>query len=262
LPELSRLQWIHATWAGIENLCYPELIERAPTVTNVRGASADAMSEHALMGLLFFLRDISAHSAANANKSWRRQTHAGLLRGSNVMVLGTGGIGQRLVSCLNALGSSVVGVNSDGRPVDGCVSTLTIDDAAGGVADVDHVVCTLPLTHLTEGIIDKSWFDRMKPHTVFVNISRGKVVNENDLMVALEQGQIRGAFLDVASIEPMPEDHPLWNTPNLFLTGHRSFQPGNPTTDPAFDVFKENLGYFLSDQKDRMINVVDFSKGY
>ena len=262
LPSLPNLKWIHATWAGIENLCYPELIERNLLVTNVRGASAEAMSEHAITGLLYFLRDIPCHSQANTESSWARSPNHQFLGGSTIMLLGTGGIGKVLASKLAALGVTVIGVNSDGPSVAGCKETCILTEAPQKLSTVDHLISTLPLTPSTQGLLDHTWFAALKPHSIFVNISRGKVVNEADLVTAINSQTIRGAFLDVTTEEPLPDDSPLWNTPNLFITGHRSYLPGPKGSSPAFTVFKENLAHYLAGNTEAMINVIDFEKGY
>ena len=101
LPSLPNLKWVHATWAGIENLCYPELIERDPIVTNIRGAVADAMSEHAIAGLLHFIRDLPEHDRANKQKQWSRSASGSLIKDSTILVMGTGGIGKRLIEILS-----------------------------------------------------------------------------------------------------------------------------------------------------------------
>ncbi|PCJ58173.1 MAG: hypothetical protein COA79_14230 [Planctomycetota bacterium] len=262
LPSLPNLKWIQATWAGIENLCYPEMIDRNLIVTNIRGAAADAMTEHVISGLLYFLRDLPGHDLANQKSQWKRSLSISLLKNTTILLLGTGGIGLRLIELLNAFGCHVIGVNSDGHAVSGCESCIPLEKALNQLQNVDHIICTLPFTPQTNNLIGKEWFDAMNQHTVFVNISRGKIVNESNLIDAINNKTIRGAFLDVTAQEPLPEDSPLWKCENIFITGHRSYSPGNPQINPPFEAFKTNLEFYLKDNHEKMIHVIDFKKGY
>ena len=263
LPKLPNLKWIQATWAGVENLCYPEMIKRHLIITNVRGASAVSMVEHALAGSLYFCRDLPAHSRANQDKSWKRDLECRLLAEDCIAILGTGGIGRLAVSRYAAMGCRVIAVNRSGEAIPDASLTCRLQDFSDHLPEVNQLLLCLPLTDETRGLVDKSWFDQLPDQSLLINISRGAVVNEADMLQALDAGKLAAAWLDVAATEPLPEDSPLWDHQKVFITGHRSWKPGPVTgSHPAFDVFKENLSCFLDGRLDEMQNRVNLEQGY
>ncbi len=261
LSALTKLRWVHATWAGVENLLYPEMAASEVVITNCRGQSAVSMSEHALAGLLYLARDLPAHVAADRAGLWKRPVQPRHLAGSRALVLGAGAVGRVLIPKLHALEVEVVAVNTTGRPVDGAAKTMTLDGVADELSTIDHVIVLLPATPHTRHTVDAAFFGRLKPGATLVNISRGSIVDESALLEALDAGQVHGAVLDVTDPEPPADDHPLYGHPRALLTGHRSWMP-TPDGVEAFGVFAHNLRCYVEGRADEMINVVDKPMGY
>ena len=127
------------------------------------------------------------------------------------------------------------------------------------LTECDYVVITLPLTAKTRYFFDETLFKEMKPNAFLVNIGRGSIINEPDLIKALKKGLIAGAGLDVFETEPLPEDNPLWTMDNVILTPHVSgFTPHYD--ERATDLFAENLRRYLAGEK--LLNLVNRERGY
>ena len=262
LAALTGLRWVQASWAGVENLLYPAMIEREIVITNVRGQRATAMAEHAVAGLLHMLRDFPAHAAAQRAGEWRSEAQARLLCDSHVAVLGTGGIGRAVITRLQALGARVTGVSRSGAPVAGCDRVVAASGLATELPDIDHVVVTVPATADTTGLVDGAFLDALRSGAIVVNVSRGAVVVEADLLDRLDRGRVAGAVLDVTHPEPPPPGSPLYAHPRILLTGHRSGQPRQDPGTGGGDVLRHNLACWLRGDRDAMRNVVDPTAGY
>jgi phosphoglycerate dehydrogenase-like enzyme len=131
-----------------------------------------------------------------------------------VLILGYGSIGRAVASRLAPFGIRVVGIARHQRP-----DAETMEALPKRLAEADAVVLLLPLTAETEHTVDAEFLARMKPGSILVNASRGRLVDTAALLAALRQGRIRAA-LDVTDPEPLPPDHPLWQAPNLLITPH------------------------------------------
>lgn len=123
----------------------------------------------------------------------------------------------------------------------------------------DFVVTALPLVEETKDLFTIKEFSMMKPSAYFINIARGGVVKQDDLVTALEQGLIKGAGLDVFEQEPLSEASPLWDMPNVIITPHLAALSPN-YLDRAIKLFADNLSRFV--QNKEMLNVIDKEKGY
>ena len=136
---------------------------------------------------------------------------------------------------------------------------FSIDHLADALACADYVVVTLPLTPQTKKLFNLHTFNMMKENAFFINVSRGDVVEEPDLIKVLTEKRIHGAALDVFATEPLPEDSPLWDVPNLFITPH--YSAISPMyLDRSLKIFRNNLQIFP--QRIGMLNVVDKLRGY
>ena len=127
------------------------------------------------------------------------------------------------------------------------------------LSKADYVIVALPLTPQTHQLFDSRAFNMMKETAFFINVSRGDVVNEDDLVDALSSKRIRGASLDVFAEEPLPEDSPLWDVENLYITPHHS-SISPMYLDRSLKIFRNNLQIFP--QRIGMLNVVDKMRGY
>lgn len=187
------------------------------------------VTEHTLALLLAVQRRVPALVAAQQRHEWvaamvpaqaaaaTRQQYT--LAGARIVILGFGSIAATLTPHLQALGATVVGVATRADRRAG-VDVVAWSDIATVVPTADLVVSILPHTAATDGICDARFFALLQPRAAFVNVGRGKTVDEAALVAALTAGQFRAAALDVTATEPLPADSPLWECPNLLLTPH------------------------------------------
>jgi phosphoglycerate dehydrogenase-like enzyme len=158
------------------------------------------------------------------------------LRGARVTIWGYGSIGRTLEPHLTALGATVTGVARTARR-EGHVPVIAESDLLDHLAQTDVLVMILPSTPATRGALDAEKLAALPGHAWVVNVGRGDAVDEPALIDALHGGRIAGAALDVTSVEPLPADSPLWDTPNLIITPHAA--GGRPLG--ALDLLAENL---------------------
>lgn len=261
-----RLRWIHSSAAGIGSMLFPESIASPVVITNSRGTSAVTIAEHVVAVTLALLRQLPL--------AWRRQTETvwaqnelsqpamiRTLKGARVLVVGLGAIGGEVARLAAAFGANVVGVRRrlDARGVPGVDLVIPPGRLLHAVTHADVVVVAAPQTAGTRHLIGAAELAAMKPDAVLVNISRGKLIDEEALARSLASGRLRGAALDVFEHEPLDPSSPLWRDPRVLITPHVSGIHDRYWPDAAA-LFADNLRRFVSGQPLR--NVVDKQAGY
>ncbi len=218
----DRLQWIHATSAGVDALMFPELIDSEVVVTNARGIFDRTIAEYVLCTILMFAKDFPRSLRLQLEHRWQhRDTERA--EGKQVLVVGAGSIGRQIARLVRAAGLNPHGVARTPRYDDpDFIAVHGNEHLHEQLALADFVVIATPLTPQTEGLFDRKAFAAMRPSARLINIGRGPVVNTADLLAALENGDIAGAALDVFEEEPLPADHPLWDRDDVIMTPHMS----------------------------------------
>ena len=192
-------------------------------VTTSAGVHALPLAEFAALGILNGFKRSAELAQDQAAKVWPElRTPTRLVSGSTLVVTGLGEIGLETARIARALGMKVSGTKRNVEPIDGIEQVADNDGLAGLLASADAVVNTLPGTPYTEKLFNREVFAAMKPGTVFVNVGRGTVVDEDALLEALDNGQVSYACLDVFAVEPLPQDSPLWNHPKVMVSPHTS----------------------------------------
>ena len=231
IAAASRLELVHALTSGVDWIV--DLMPSEVTLCSVRGAYDDLMAELMLAGILAVYKEIPHHAEAQARGSWEpRQVR--VLGGSRVLFVGYGSIAECLERYLAPFGVDVRRIARRPRQgVDG-ISELSVL-----LPGADIVIVLTPLTAQTQGLVDEEFLTLMKPGALLVNGARGLVADTDALIAAAERGKIR-AYLDVTEPEPLPDGHPLWSAPGVFITPHiGSLVPENRAR--AFAVVRENL---------------------
>jgi phosphoglycerate dehydrogenase-like enzyme len=221
------LRWIHAMAAGAGGAVKASGLDTATLekfqVTTSAGVHALPLAEFAAFGILNGFKRSAELGKDQAARIWPElRTPTRLVNGSRLVITGLGEIGLETARIARALGMSVSGTKRTVEPVDGIDEVAGNEGLAGLLASADAVVNTLPGTPYTEQLFDREVFAAMKPGTVFVNVGRGTVVDEEALLEALENGQVSYACLDVFAVEPLPQDSPLWNHPKVLVSPHTS----------------------------------------
>jgi phosphoglycerate dehydrogenase-like enzyme len=278
-PEAApQLRWVQMHYAGIDHVLDHPLLESDVTVTTMSGASAPQMAEFALLGMLAMGRRLHTLLADTPATQWAKDRYTRYqpldLRGSTVGIVGYGSIGREIGRLCHALGMEVLAskldlmkLEDEGYQIEGLGDPgadyphrLYPPQAMGSMAGLcDFLVITLPLSDDTRGIINAAVFEAMRPTAYLVDISRGGVVNGADLLEALRNKQLAGAWLDVFEEEPLAVDHPFWEMDNVILTPHIA-GASSLYLERATDVMATNLQRYLAEQP--LINRFDRRRGY
>jgi phosphoglycerate dehydrogenase-like enzyme len=221
------LAWIHAMAAGAGGAVKASGLDAATLqkfkVTTSAGVHALPLAEFAALGILNGFKRSAELAQDQAARIWPElRTPTRLVNGSHLVVTGLGEIGLETARIARALGMSVSGTKRSVEPIDGIEEVADNSGLAALLATADAVVNTLPGTPYTEKLFNRDVFAAMKPGTVFVNVGRGTVVDEDALLEALGNGQVSYACLDVFAVEPLPQDSPLWNHPKVMVSPHTS----------------------------------------
>ncbi len=255
------VKWIHVASAGVDRLSQ-ELKDSSVIITNSSGVHPIPISEHVLGFMLMFARQLNIFYRTQVkDKKWiKNEPEVFELHGKTVIIVGLGRIGSRVAMLAKAFGMKVLAVSrSTYKKSEFVHKSYKYKDLETILKEADFVVDALPATHETAGMFDKKLFSKMKKSAYFINIGRGKTVNEKDLIEALKWGKIAGAGLDVFEMEPLPANSPLWKLDNVILTPHVSGHTPH-YMDRVVDIFYENLRQFLA--KKRLPNQIDKQKGY
>ena len=212
------LKWVQALTTGVDPLKAMKELDPAIPITSGRGIHGPQMSELAFLYMLNFARDIRMILTDQATKHWERRPQR-LLWNKTAVIIGVGVISEDLARCCKAFGMNVIGVSS--RPAAPNFDRMfTRDRLKEAAALADYLIAVVPLTPETKGMIDGAVLDAMPPHGVFINIARGPVVNEAELIDRLQRKVIAGAALDTFIEEPLSPDSPLWLLENVIITPH------------------------------------------
>ena len=219
--RLPKLKWVCSVAAGVEKLLVPELAPGVPMSRIVDTEQAEGIAQFVVLMALRHARGLALYEAQQLERAWRRQPIAAVR--SRVAVLGTGTMGGAVARLLGAVGFAVTGWS---RRTGGSLETV--------LASSDIVVCALPLTPETDGLLNVRTLALMPRGSYLVNIARGAHVVEPDLIDAVRSGQLAGAALDVQRHEPMAADDPLWAVPGITITPHIAAQSSPETIAAQF----------------------------
>ena len=218
--KARKLRWVQTNSTGVDHMMYPAFQQSDIILTNIGAAITTIVAEHALAMLLALARNLHHQRDRMTQRRW--EIVCGREVGTMTLgILGFGKIGRALAARAKAIVGAIhvldVREVSVGGDVDRAFSFNRLHEFLEGC---DAVVCSLPLTPQTHGLIAAREFETMRDDACLINISRGEIVVEQDLLEALRGGEIAGAGIDVLEQEPCPPDSPLWDEPNLLLTPH------------------------------------------
>ena len=265
LAAAKKLRWIQVYSAGVEAcLGKPALLKPGITVTNMRAVAGPVMAEHTIAMMFALSRSLHVSVGRQATGEGWNRSFAGsqpqALTGKTVLVAGLGGIGLEVAKRAHALGMNVIATRNSSRDKPDYVSYVGLSDELPTlIPQADVVVAALPLVPSTTHLFDEKMFARMKKSAYFINVGRGGSVVTDDLVAALNNGTIAGAGLDVTDPEPLPKDHALWKAKNIIITPHMSAQ-SDLGQGARVLILREQLRRFVTG--DKLLSVVDFSKGY
>jgi phosphoglycerate dehydrogenase-like enzyme len=262
----KRLRWVHFLWAGMNSTVFPAVVESDVTITNSAGVFGVPIAEHTMALMLSFARMI--HLFARwpketwKNRETRGKLHAQIreLCGATLGIIGYGGIGRETAQRAKAFGMRVIGLRNHpeqgGEFADVILGPKELDEL---LKQSDYLLISAPLNEATRGLIGGRELALMKPEAVIINVARGAIIDEAALIQALQDGKLRGAGLDVTTVEPLPQDSPLWEMENVIITNHVG--GASPQTwERQWALFLDNLERYTAGRPLR--NVVDKKAGY
>ena len=247
LAKAPNLAFVQSVSAGINNFGQDAFKARGVRLASAQGANAVAVAEHA-MALMLALNRLLPEGRDNQTKGhWRGMianpaTRERELNGQTLLIVGLGGIGQRLAGLAKAFGMRVIGTRSDLTKGAGVADAVYADaDLLRVLPEADIVALTCPLTPATTGLINARALAAMKPDVTLINVARGGVVDEPAVIAALQSGHVGRAGLDVTVEEPLTATSPLWTMPQVLITPHSA---GETQAYEAriVDLLLDNLG--------------------
>lgn len=258
LKKARRLKWVHTLAAGVDRLLFPEFVESDIVLTNSSGVHPIPISEHVFGMMLMFSRKLHESVRNQLQKEWLRPQPQELY-GKTLGIIGFGSIGERIGELGKCMGMYVIGLKKNICHTDTAHEIIPPEKLKNLLTRSDFVVISLPLTRETEYLFKFEEFQAMKDTSYLINISRGKIICEKDLIRALKNKDIAGAGLDVFEEEPLPDTSPLWEMDNVILTPH--YAGSTPEYfNRAINIFCDNLTRFLKGEP--LINMVDKRNQY
>ena len=251
IPRCPQLRWVQSTWAGIDAIAH--FASETLQITPLKGVFGPAMTEYVMGWLLAIERNVISRAS---HTQWTPSLEP-RIAGKRLGIMGTGGIGAAIALAAKSFGVEVIGLNSDGRAVEGFTACYPSADWLAFAEGLDYLVSVLPQTSQTDNLIDHEVLMRLNPGAIVINAGRGNAVVEADLIASLNAGHLRAAVLDVFREEPLPPDDPLWSTPGVHITSHTA----GPTPDEAIgEVFERNLKRYIAGEP--LTDAVQPGRGY
>jgi phosphoglycerate dehydrogenase-like enzyme len=261
LAAARRLRWVQVTSAGVEAWVTPELSAHRLVLTNFSGTNAPNIADHVLALLLAFARGLKPLLERQRRHEWGEEEPPTFEpAGQTLGIVGLGEIGESLAHKAAGLGMRVLALARHPHdPPPGVERVLPSEELPELLGACDHVVLCLPLTDATEHIIGAAELGQMRRSAYLYNIGRGGLIDQEALIAALREGRLAGAGLDVTDPEPLPADSPLWDLPNVIITGHTA--GATPLLwDRGIELLSDNVRRFLAGEELR--NTVDTKAGY
>lgn len=254
--QMPRLRLVHSIAAGVDNVVADQDVSQLPVCRVVDPMLAEGMLQFVLWGVLHFHRKIDQALANQRIQEWKRplQTPASSCR---VGLMGMGELGGHIAKRLPSFGYPVSGWARSPREIPGVTMFSGDEGYDAFLAQIDVLVCLLPLTAQTRGILGERTFSALPKGAALIHVGRGEHLVEADLIAALESGQLRGAVVDVFEKEPLPAGHPLWTTPGVVVTPHMA-------TMATYDVVAQQVARNIGQMRDGApyFNQVDMARGY
>lgn len=257
ISKMKNLKYIQLGSTGFDQVPFDKIINRDILLCNNKGGYSIPISEWIVSTILQIYKNTKDFYSKQAKKQWISDYSVSEVYGKRIGFLGTGTLALESAKRLKAFGVEIWGCNTDGRSIkyfDECYSTEEMDKV---FSNCDVVISTIPSTKKTYKLIDKKKFSIMKDGSSFINVGRGKVVNESDLLEYAHK--FRGIALDVFEQEPLPEESKLWDLNNIIITPHNSWV-SEQNSVRSFNLFYNNLKKYISDKNPD--NIVKIEKGY
>lgn len=257
----KQLKWVQVWAAGVDGILFPEFVQSEVILTSAKGYVGTHLADQAWALILGLIRGIGR---SVRERTWDNKMSIRLatweLCDRTLGIVGLGGTGIEVARRAQGFDMQVIAVDPETVDAPSLVHEIwKMDKFYDLLAQSDIVCICAPLTDSTHGMFNDEAFQQMQSHALLINVTRGKIVDEQALLRSLNNGHIGGAGLDVTPIEPLPSDSPLWDMSNVIITPHVA--GGSPIRmDRTVDLFCDNLERFLVNKP--LLSVIDKQKGY
>lgn len=262
LDRFPSVEWVHSRAAGIDFITSPGLAASTVLLTNAKGMFSSTLAEYCMMACSYFAKDLPRLLRQKDAGNWEQYPILEL-RGATLGIVGFGDIGRSSAKLAKAYGMRVVGMRRNPKmsvydPY--CDEMYGVDKLKDLMIESDYVLVSSPLTEQTKGMISAEVLSHAKPTAVIINVGRGPIIDEEALIDALQKRNIKGAGLDVTTIEPLPKESPLWKLDNVLLSPHNMDMTQSFMRESTEFFINENLHRFVRGKE--LLNPVDKTAGY
>lgn len=265
LRAFPTVEWVHARSAGIDFITSPGLAESDVLLTNAKGQFSSTLAEYTMMACSFFAKDLPRLMRQKREGNWTKYC-VEEIRGKTMGIIGYGDIGQACAKLAKAYGMNVIALRrrpnlNTNDPY--CDLTLGSDPASVHriMAESDYILVSAPLTEDTRGLVSADALKQVKKgQAVVINVGRGPIIDEEALITCLKDGTLRGAALDVFTVEPLPKESELWSLDNVLLSPHNMDMTATFMHEASEFFVTVNLPRFMRNEEP--LNPVDKAAGY
>ena len=250
LDKFPNLKFVQLTSAGLDRVPVDKMNEKGITLCNARGVYSAPMAELALTGVLALYKNINTFYSNQQNHKWVKDRNVKELSGSTICIVGCGSVGTECARIFKPFANEVIAVDIVKPASELFDNYYTINNVTEAVKNADVVILTLPLTDETRNMFNKDLLSQFKSDAILVNISRGAVVNEVDLINSLKKNNLGGAVLDVFCTEPLNEESELWDFANVIITPHNSFV-SSKNNERLYKVVYNNLKEYMKGEENQ-----------
>jgi phosphoglycerate dehydrogenase-like enzyme len=254
----KRLRWVQAIGAGVDSFIYKTSFPKGILLSRVTVSFGERIAEYVMGYILYVAQHIGEVVSNQTLRRWKApESGVSLLNGKVLGIMGVGAVGGTVARAADGFGMDVIGLDVLPRELPTVRKTYSLDGLSEFLSQVHYLVICLPLTRQTEGMLGREQFAAMRGDAYVVNVARGAIIKEKELIRALEEGRIRGAILDVFEEEPLPSASPLWTMKSVVVSPHIA---GGASPKEMVDFFVANLERFRRGEP--LQGVVDLERGF
>ena len=256
IDRLPNLRLIHSVGAGCETIIRHPLPNRVSVCRVVDDAQIQGMIDYCTWAALYYYRELDKVIENSRHKVWEwpQQVPKNTYK---IGIMGLGNMGCHVATSLSQSGFEVCGWARTSKQLKTVKSYAGNHELEAFLEGLDLVICLLPLTPETRGILSASFFEKMQPGSVIVNLGRGEHLVEEDLLTTLQEGHLRGALLDVFDNEPLEKNSPLWGAQEVLVTPHMA---SASSVEEITRQIHDNIIRMRSGEE--LLNRVDHERGY
>ena len=256
LSNAKKLEWVHHGGAGVEPLLFDKFIKSKIKLTNGKIIQGPEVADHAISLILYFNRNLGFFSDKR-KKIFKRPVE---LLNKKCGIIGGGGIGLNLAEKLKSFGVKIRIFDDDVVPMLSFIDEYyDSTEILNNIRDLDYLICAAPDTKYTRGLINKKFLNKMKSGSILINVSRGKVINTNDLIKGQLFKKFKGIGLDVTDPEPLLKSNILQNSENILITNHTAGL-SDKNRERSYHLTETNIKRYILNRP--LLNIVDKERGF